>query len=90
MSNTRTVTVHRADHGPDEAPVQPCTIVIGKTLGEDGQPNLPLHQMVMGFKVEADIIADALFDHLPQGVSYRVMLRLMERNLQRHNSPRRA
>ncbi len=75
----KTVTVHRAI---DEH-ITPCTIVIGERVSEikgpDGaEPSLPALANV--FSYEADAIADALHDHLPQGVAHRVLIRMMQRH----------
>jgi hypothetical protein len=72
----KTVTVHRASDIQGQPEVKPCTIVIAESFGSDVTATNALAHVI---NYEANAIADALFESLPQAVGNRVMMRLMER-----------
>jgi hypothetical protein len=78
-----TVTVHRAGDTPGKLPIPPCTILIGESIEtverDKLQPQVALNALGHLMNYEADAIADALFDHLPQGVVQRISIRLQQR-----------
>lgn len=79
-----TVTVHRATDVNGQPTIEPCTIIIGEPISEaltspTSGERLPLNTVAHVINYEADAIADTLFNHLPQAVAARVMVRLMER-----------
>lgn len=83
----KTVTAHRAGDTPGRPPITPCTIVIGDSIEtstperEKLPPMTALNALGHMMNYEADAIADALWDHLPQGVTTRIMIRLQQRNV---------
>ena len=84
-----TITVHRAGETPGCKPIEPATIIIAKSFDEEVPP-LNVTQLAFSFTAEADNIADALFDSLPQATTQRLMIRLMSRYASQYlGGPRR-
>lgn len=76
------VTVHRASD-INGRKVEPCSLVIGENtevrLGR--VPSLAEAKLV--YDAEAVLIADVLVEHLPQATLDRVLLRLMEKKVEK-------
>lgn len=80
----KTVMVHRAGDLGGRT-IEPCTIYIGECIDVVLGRAATLKEAELVYEVEAARVADALFDHLPQGALERVLLRLMERKVNSGN-----
>lgn len=79
-SKVHVINVCRAG-GPD---IARCSINIHDSIDEiaakRGKP-MGLPEMILEYGFQAETIADALYDHLPQAVQERVIIRLMQRRV---------
>ena len=61
--------------------VEDILLYIGHKLPEFKAPSTTLNDFMKFYDEEAQKIADALFDHLPQGTMDRVLYKIMERKV---------
>lgn len=74
------IIVYKADALTDRSPqVEDCIIEISEKLPE--HRTLTLAEIENYYANEAMLIADALFDHLPQGIFEPLLVEMMKRRI---------
>lgn len=74
----KTYTVCRAEPITENEPVETAVLIISNQLPTKG---MKLKEVEIYFKQEAEIIVDALCNHLPQGTRHQVLIELLKRTI---------
>lgn len=75
------ITVHKADAGLSETPVQAVTIHITQELDHTHSKE-SIHDWYAVYQADAEAIAEALANSLPQGTRVRLVAELLKKEAQ--------